>query len=99
MRVRTQFYASGMVDIASPSIRSPKQDRPKIKSAHPRAASSMILNASMKSDFTFLTLAEDPDTECYDIQGLEVRRRKAQGVAKMVRKYKSDLSAELIKQI
>ena len=59
----------------------------------------MIMNASMKSDLTFLTLAEDPDTEGYDRQGLEVRRRKAQGVVKMVKKYKNEISSELIKLI
>lgn len=51
----------------------------------------------MKSDMTFLTLLEDPECNADDRQGLEVRRRKAYGVGKLVRNYKLEVTQELLK--
>ena len=60
------MFLSGKVDFISPqsNIKTPKAKRSKLKSAHPRAnTSNLILSAaSMKSDMTFLTLLEDPDS-------------------------------------
>lgn len=96
-RLRTNLFSAKPLE-AGVTVTSPKQSSQltgKPKSGHQRA-SSMIMNASIKSDLTFLNLIEDP--ECaYDEQGLEVRRRKAREHVRITSKFKGELTVELIK--
>ena len=61
-RLRTNLFSAkpfeGGATTTSPKQSSQQTGKP--KSAHPRA-SSMIMNASIKSDITFLNMIEDPE--------------------------------------
>jgi hypothetical protein len=48
---------------------------------------------------TFLSLAEDPDTQSIDQTGYLVRLRKAREHARMIKCYKYEVNKELIKAI
>jgi hypothetical protein len=61
-RLRTNLFSAKPFE-GGPTLTSPMQSSQqtgKPKSAHPRA-SSMIMNASIKSDLTFLNMIEDPE--------------------------------------
>ena len=51
------------------------------------------------SDMTFLSMVEECEGGTHDETGLEVRRRKAREEGEAVRRYKDEVTLELIKQM